>query len=132
MNSTEIVRKHLQERIDTENRQQQEMDTLLKRHRMYALEAKGDYFESKRQQQIDLLKAEHKKQLDQLAITHSQEWWQWQNVKSIIRNSELISSEQEPKKKRMEEPEPEKTLKEKAALLMHKVKTKIKSREREM
>lgn len=134
MHAVTLTQKHLQERIDLENLQKTEMDALKKRHRMEAIEAKGKYFEERRQDQLQKLQDEHKAELADLYDMHNKEWGDFQKVKQIIRNSEQLSFDLQPKKEPTPaQPEPEKdTFVNRIKKLLDKRRTKRKDRGQEM
>ena len=121
MNSTELTQKDLQERIDLESLQKKELDTMVKRHSLEAMEAPGKYFEEKREKQMQKLLDNHKNELARLFDTHNEKWEQRQNVKNIIRESHQLSFDLQPKRERYIKPEPVKeTAMDKVKKFLHR------------
>jgi hypothetical protein len=135
MDAATLTRKHLQERIDLEALQQTQLEDMIKRHKLEALEAKGKYFEEKRQEQLQKLQDFHKDELADLFVMHNKEWEDLMKVKTIIRESQQLSFDLQPKKEpRIQlQPEPEKeTLTNRIKKFLERRKTKSKDREQEM
>jgi hypothetical protein len=96
MDAITLTQKHLQERIDLENLQATEREAMLKRHKNETLEAKGKYFEDKRQEQRQKLLDDHQNELAELFAVHQHEWEQFRQVKEIIRDSKQLSFDLQP------------------------------------
>jgi hypothetical protein len=98
MDAAILTQKQLQERIDLENLQKSEIDRMDARHKLEALEAKGKYFETKRQEQRQTLLDQHKKELDELFVIHEKEYEKFQQVKRIINEPKQLSFDLPPKR----------------------------------